>query len=261
MSEPIQVERHESGIAHVIFNRPGRLNAFDFAMGAAYRDVCVELTSDATTKAIVLRGEGPAFCAGGDVVAMAGAGVRGTDVTRGAHVIHEGIAALVESEVPVVAAVHGAVAGGGVGLMLAADYVVAASTVMVAGKYADVGLTPDLGVSTLLTRAVGERRALAMLVAGVQADATKALEWGLVQEVVPDPVMRAHEVAQVWATSATAALGGAKRLVRAAPERSFRESLDQEARRIGQAYDTADARARIAAFTERATRASAGREG
>ncbi|GMA37575.1 enoyl-CoA hydratase/isomerase family protein [Demequina litorisediminis] len=159
----------DGALAQVTLSRPERLNAIDFAMGAAYRDACLEATSTPSLGAVILDAEGGAFCAGGDVLAMASGGATGADVTAAARVIHEGISALTSSAIPVVAAVRGAVAGGGIGLMLAADVVVAAPDLRVAGRYTDVGLTPDLGVSTLLVRAVGPRRATAILTLGREA--------------------------------------------------------------------------------------------
>lgn len=248
---------HRDGVAHITLARPERLNAFDFTMGREYHNACVEAVSSEHTRAVLISAEGPAFCAGGDVLAMSGSGVAGAQVTEGAHVIHEGISALIGAPVPVVAAVHGAVAGGGIGVMLAADHVVAGEDLRVAGKYADVGLTPDLGVSTLLTRAVGERRALTLLLTGRELDAVTALEWGVVAEVVADPQARAAEIAHGWASAASGALGQAKRLVRASSQRAFDASLEDEAVTIGKAFDGEEARQRIAAFAS----ASAARGG
>ncbi|WP_084101978.1 enoyl-CoA hydratase/isomerase family protein [Demequina sp. NBRC 110051] len=241
----------EEGIAKITLDRPGRLNAIDFEMGRAYRDACVQATSGEAC-AIVISAKGSAFCAGGDVVAMAGEGVTGTEVTAAAHTIHEGIAALVESPVPSVAAVQGAVAGGGLGIMLAADYIVAGPDVRLAGRYADVGLTPDLGVSTLLSRAVGERRARAMLLAGVEVDAATALTWGALEEIADDPHARALELAQRWANGPSHAWGEAKRLIRLGATRPWHDSLDDEATTIGAAYDGVEAPPRIEAFVARA---------
>ena len=236
------------GVAHLTFARPDRLNAFDFEMGQQYRDACVAATSSPDVRAILITAQGPAFCAGGDVLAMAGARVSGTQVTAGAHVIHAGITALLESAVPVVLAARGAVAGGGIGLMLAADSVVAGEDLRMAGKYADIGLTPDLGVSTLLSRAVGERRALTLLLTSRELDAETALEWGAVAEVAADPEARAREVALTWGAGAAGALGQAKRLVRASAHRPVGDSLADEATSIGAAFDGEEARQRIAAF-------------
>lgn len=239
---------HRDGVAHLRLNRPERLNAVDFEGGRHYRDAVQTAVSDDAVRAIVLSGEGSSFCAGGDVLAMASAGATGSEVTAAAHVIHEGIRTLVESTVPVVAAVQGAVAGGGIGLMLAADYIVASPTLRVAGKYADIGLTPDLGATTLLPRAIGERRALEVLVGGRELDADTSLAWGLVAEVDDEPLKRATAIAVQWAQGASAAYGRAKRLVRTAPDTTFGDALDAEADCIGQAYESPDAQARIHAF-------------
>ncbi|MCB2413768.1 enoyl-CoA hydratase/isomerase family protein [Demequina sp. TTPB684] len=204
--------------------------------------------SSSEVRVILITALGPAFCVGGDLLAMADAAVSGAQVTDAAHIIHEGIAALVGSSIPVVAAARGAVAGGGIGLMLAADYVVAGADLRVTGSYADVGLTPDLGVSTLLTRAVGERRALQVLLGRRELDAETAHNWGMVAEVTDDPDTRATEIAHQWAEGPSRALGEAKRLVRISGQRDFVVSLADEARSIGEAFDGDEARQRVAAF-------------
>lgn len=255
MSDSILVDV-EGGLARVTFNRPAYLNAMDFEMGTRWRDVAREITSDASVGAVILDASGPAFCAGGDVVAMATSGASGADVTGMAGVIHEGIATFALSDKPIVAAVQGAVAGGGLGLMLTADYIIAADSAKFVSKYANIGLTPDLGVSTLLPAAVGQRRALQLLLQDLTIDAETALDWGLVTEVVPrDGVAgRAEEVARFWLDNATAAFGQAKRLVRVGADRTFAENLDDEAASIGARFDTDESRARVAAFAAASTK-------
>ena len=208
----------EGGLARVTFNRPAFVNAMDFEMGARWRDVAHEITSDASVGAVILDAAGPAFCAGGDVFAMATSNAAGSDVTAAAHTIHEGIRTFALSDKPIVAAVQGAVAGGGLGLMLTADYIVAADSAKFVSKYANIGLTPDLGVSTLLPAAIGQRRALQLLLQDRTLTAAEALDWGLVAEVLPrdDVATRAEAVARFWLDNATAAYGQAKRLVRLA---------------------------------------------
>jgi 2-(1,2-epoxy-1,2-dihydrophenyl)acetyl-CoA isomerase len=146
--------------------------------------------------------------------------------------------------------VHGAVAGGGLGLMLTADYIVAAEGARFVSKYANIGLTPDLGVSTLLPQAIGARRALQLLLQDRSLSATEALEWGLVAEVVAaDQVAaRTEEIARFWLEGATEAFGQASRLVRVGAHRDFADNLDDEARTIGAAFDTPASQARVAAF-------------
>ncbi|MFT4220085.1 MAG: enoyl-CoA hydratase/isomerase family protein [Microbacterium sp.] len=247
MTESILVSV-EAGLARVTLNRPASLNAMGFEMAGRWRDVARRVTADPAVGAVILDAAGPAFCAGGDVLEMAGA--TGVEVAATARVIHDGIRTLIESDKPAVAAVQGVVAGGGLGLMLAADYIVASERASFASKYANIGLSPDLGVTTLLPAAVGQRRALRFLLQDVTIDAATALDWGLVSEVIePDGVAaRAAEVARSWLAGATAAYGQAKRLVRVGADRTFAENLDDEARSIGALFDTDDARARVAAF-------------
>jgi 2-(1,2-epoxy-1,2-dihydrophenyl)acetyl-CoA isomerase len=238
------------GLAHLTFNRPASLNAMDFAMGALWRDLGEWVATDPAVRVVLLDAAGPAFCAGGDVVAMAGGGASGAAVTAMAHTINDGIRAFVTSDKPIVAAVQGAVAGGGLGLMLTADYVVAADSARFVSRYANIGLTPDLGATTLLPAAVGQRRALQLLLQDVAIDAPTALDWGLVTEVVPagEVATRAHQIARFWLDNATGAFGQAKRLVRVGAGRSFEANLHDEAATIGARFDTDEAKARVAAF-------------
>jgi len=250
MTEESILLTRDGGLARLTFNRPASLNAMGFEMGRRWRDLAREVTGDDTVGAILIDANGPAFCAGGDVVEMATSGASGADVTQAAHTIHDGIRTFVESDKPIVAAVQGAVAGGGLGLMLTADYIVAADSAKFVSKYANIGLTPDLGVSTLLPGAIGHRRALQLLLQDRTIDAATALEWGLVSEVVPggDVAGRAEEIARFWLGAATAAFGQAKRLVRTGADRTFAENLDDEARSIGARFDTEESRIRVAAF-------------
>ncbi|MBO0981782.1 enoyl-CoA hydratase/isomerase family protein [Microbacterium sp. SD291] len=247
----------EEGMARLTLNRPTRLNAFNAELAHAWRDATAEATSRADVKAILLDATGPAFCAGGDVIEMAATMGSGADITALAEVINSGIRSLTESSVPVVAAAHGTTAGGGLGILLSTDYAVVGSRSRLGSLYANIGLTPDLSVSAQLARAVGQRRALQLVLQDRLLSAAEAVEWGLVAEAVEgadaaaeaDLVRaRAEEIARFWLAGAADAYGHAKRLVREQPGRSFVEQLSEEARSIGASMETADARARVAAF-------------
>lgn len=255
------------GLAHLTLNRPERLNAVDPAAIARWRDLAHEIAERDDIGAVLFDAVGRAFCAGGDVVAMSelartAAGSGPADdagavddgpaalVRELADRIHEGHRVLRESTKPIVAAVQGPVAGGGLGFMLVADVIVASERATFASRYSDVGLTPDCGVSTLLPEAVGTRRALELTLTSRTLSAAEALDWGLVAEVVaPDALdARAREIANGWLAGATHAFGQAKRLVHAGRGRSFRASLDDEAATIGVAFATPEAQTRIARF-------------
>jgi 2-(1,2-epoxy-1,2-dihydrophenyl)acetyl-CoA isomerase len=255
MSEPI-IYSVDGGLARITLNRPERLNAFGKELALAWRDVTKDATSRDDVGAILIDASGPAFCAGGDVREMAENVESSNDVTSLAHVINEGITALVTSAVPVVAAAHGTTAGGGLGILLSSDYAIIAANSKIGSLYANVGLTPDLSVTAHLGAAVGERRALQLVLLDRMLTAEEALDWGIAAEIAADADAvraRAEELAQFWLKGATGAYGQAKRLVRSAREQSFAEKLDDEARTIGSAFATPEAQARIRAFAARST--------
>lgn len=244
------------GLARVTLNRPDRLNAIDDAAAHRWRDIAEDIAARDDVSAVLLDAAGPAFCAGGDVSAMARFGGGPETLTRLADVIHAGHLAFSQTPKPIVAAVQGAVAGGGLGFMLTADYIVAGRAASFSSKYADIGLTPDCGVSTLLPDAVGTRRALELTLTDRTLTADDALEWNLVNEVVETEQLasRARQIATGWIGGAAAAYGQAKRLIRAgATGCSYTTALDDEARTIGAAFGTSEAQARIASFLGRRT--------
>lgn len=261
MSDSILLTR-EGGLARVTLNRPASLNAVNFEMGTRWRDIAREVTSDPSVGAVILDAAGRAFCGGGDVMMMASSGGGGGGVSATAEVIHDGIRTWVLSDKPIVAAVQGAVAGGGLGLMLSADYIVASDSAKFVSKYANIGLTPDLGVSTLLPAAIGQRRALQLLLQDRTLGAQEALDWGLVAEVVPlsDLAGRAEQVARFWLENATAAFGQAKRLIRVGAHRTFEENLADEAETIGVSLDADESKVRVAAFAAASRKKAASTE-
>ncbi|MBT2484960.1 MULTISPECIES: enoyl-CoA hydratase/isomerase family protein [unclassified Microbacterium] len=248
----------EEGMARLTLNRPARLNAFNADLAHAWKDATAEATTRPDVKAILIDASGPAFCAGGDVIDMATTmGGSGSEIAALAEVINAGIRSLTESAVPVVVAAHGTTAGGGLGIMLASDYAVVGSRSRIGSLYANIGLTPDLSVTAQLAHAVGQRRALQLVLQDRLLTAEESVDWGLVAETVEGADAateaelvraRGEEIARFWLAGAAHAYGQAKRLIRSRPERSFAEQLSEEARSIGAALETPDARARVAAF-------------
>lgn len=204
--------------------------------------------------AVLLAGEGPHFCTGADVGALAATGA-GEDprsaVRELAEELHELVRALVEVPVPVVAAVRGWAAGAGMSLVLAADIAVAGVSTRLRPAYPAIGLTPDGGLSWTLPRAVGAARARHILLTDRVLDAAEALALGLVATVVPDDEVAAEAdgLAQRLADGPTRALGRTKRLVRA--EGDLDAHLDAEADAIAESVVDAEGREGVAAFRER----------
>ncbi|MFD5213501.1 enoyl-CoA hydratase/isomerase family protein [Microbacterium sp. NPDC058345] len=262
MSDPILFSV-DAGLARLTLNRPASLNAFDGDLAHAWRERTAEAVARDDVQVILIDAAGRSFCAGGDVLAMSKGMSGGEDITAFAEVINDGIRSLTSSAVPVVAAAHGTTAGGGLGILMCSDYAVVGGRSKIGSLYANIGLTPDLSVSAQLARAVGERRALQLVLQDRMLTAEEAREWGLIAEVIEGPDAeseadavreRAGQVARFWIEGAAGAYGQAKRLVRSQPSRTFAEQLAEEARSIGAAFDTAEAQARIAAFAAASAR-------
>lgn len=238
------------GIATITLNRPERLNAFDEHMAEGWAEATAAAIADEEVGAIIVAGAGRSFCAGGDLRAMAAMNPRSAVLTRFALQISDGMRALVESDKPVVAAAGGTTAGGGLGVLLSCDYAVVGESSKLGSLYAAMGLTPDLTVSALLGRGIGERRALQLTLTNSLISAAQALEWGLVAEVVADEEVleRARQIARSWVETPEA-FGQAKRLLRATYGRSLAEQIGDEAVTIGRASQTPAAEERIQAFT------------
>ncbi|MET0812793.1 MAG: enoyl-CoA hydratase/isomerase family protein [Microbacterium sp.] len=255
MTDPI-LFRVDDGLGRITLNRPARLNAFDEATAHEWERITADAAARADVGAILIDAEGPSFCAGGDVLSMAAGGFSAEGIAELAGVINRGILSLTRSEKPVVAAAQGTTAGGGLGILLASDYAVVGTNSRVGSLYANMGLTPDLSVTAQLGRAVGQRRALQLVLQDRLLTAAEAVEWGLVAEAVePDEVrVRGEAVARFWLDGAAAAYGQAKRLVRAAAEQTTADQLADEARTIGAALATPEAQARVAAFAAASVR-------
>lgn len=226
----------DNGLAHILLNRPHAANAIDLPTARAFGDAVSRARADDDARAVLVSGAGARFCAGGDVASMVAATDRAGHVFELAEVLDGALQELARMEKPVVAAVQGAVAGAGLGVMLSCDVVVADAGTRFVFAYPAVGLTPDCGVSWLLPRAVGQQRALELALTGRVLDAPAAMTWGLVTEVVADGALeRAAAVGQTWAAGPSGALGEARRLLRSSWDRSRAEAGAMESRTIARA--------------------------
>ena len=239
------------GIGHIELNRPEAANAIDLPLARALGEAAGRAAADEGVRAVVLSGAGSRFCGGGDVGRFAGAEDPSGYIHELATTADGAIETLRTMPKPVVTAVHGAVAGGGLGIMLGGDVVVAAEATTFVFAYPKIGLTPDCGTSVALPLAMGRQRALAFALRGAPLSAQEAHDQGLVAEVVADPLERARELATVWAGGASEAYGQARRLLRAGADRPRAESFRDEADTIAARSTSAEARDLFAAFLGR----------
>jgi enoyl-CoA hydratase len=170
--------RHEGCVSIVTLNRPDARNALNSELAAELPRAMTECDSRAETRAIVITGADPAFCAGFDLRDV-GAGRR-----AGANE-HPGYwGPFPPTRVPIIGAINGAAVTGGLEIAVSCDFLIASDRARFADTHAKVGMVPGWGLTIVLPRLVGPSRAVQMSLTGEFVDATTALSWGLVNEVV-----------------------------------------------------------------------------
>ncbi len=235
-------------IARITLNRPDKLNALDLTSACALRDVLHQLHDNAQVRVVGLAGAGRAFQAGGDISAF-----REDAPRRAAELIepvHECIRLMATLPVPVVASLHGAVAGAGVSLALAADLAIAAADTKFTLSYARIGTSPDAGATWHLPRVVGLRKAMEIALLADGFDAAEALRLSLVNRVVPADALAAETDALLTrlAQGPTAAYGRIKRLLHESDGRTLPQQLDAETAAFVASAGTADFAEGMSAF-------------
>ncbi|MGF6861255.1 2-(1,2-epoxy-1,2-dihydrophenyl)acetyl-CoA isomerase [Rhodobacteraceae bacterium MBR-64] len=252
MASDITVERKD-GLAVVSLNRPDKLNALTLEMRtdllAAFRDI----QTDPEVRAVLLRAEGRAFCAGADISTMGKDDVWG-DRAR-LYRAHQMILAIYNCEKPVVAAVRGPAVGVGLSLALACDVILLSETAKLGQVFRKVGLAPDGGAAFFLQNLIGRQRATDLAFTARLVPAEEALALGLASHLHPDDALdsAAQEYAADLASGPTFALAGAKRLMRAALQPSLESFLETEAVIQGQIIKSADHAEGIDAFLNKRT--------
>lgn len=253
MSEATVLLERSGGVARLTMNRPDAANAMSLAFASQFRAAVAEADADPGCHVLLLRGNGRFFSAGGDVAEMAAAENPSAYLLELAGTMSAGVLDLARSRLLVIAVVHGPAAGAGLGLVLNADIVLAGESATFIAAYSGMGLTPDCGVSHLLPRAVGPRRAIELCLGGRVLTAADARAWGLVSEVHPDADLAAVAEARALelAGGATQAIGPTKLLLTAAALSDYAEALARESESISAIAAHPDTRARIAAFVQR----------
>lgn len=247
-------------VLRITLNRPERLNACTPLMA---REIGTALALATEARAVLLTGEGRAFCSGADL-----ADSHDSDLPRGAagHKIltesfHPLIARLARLPVPVVCAVNGIAAGIGCSIALTADFVMAGQSAAFLQAFVNVGLVPDGGASWVLPRLVGKARATEMMMLGERIPAERAENWGLIHKCVDDAVLQdeALALAMRLANGPTVALGIMRRNIARAMESDLASALEAEAEGQAIARDSEDGAEGVNAFVEKRPPAFKGR--
>jgi len=255
MPEPDILYTVDHGVATIMLNRPDTRNAF----GDTTRDELFALLREAATDArvgcIVITGAGKAFAAGGDIRGMH-AQQRADDVSvldSRLAVVDEIVRFMRALDKPIIAAVNGAAAGGGMNLALACDIRYASASAVFSESFVRIGLIPDWGGHYLLTRLVGTGQAMELMMLGERIDAATALRLGIVNAVYPDASFRAdvETRARALAAGPRAALAAIKRGVLAAETGTLADTLGYEREEQVKLFLSADAREGMRAFIDK----------
>lgn len=209
----IEVKKEES-IATVILNRPEKLNALNESMKATLIAIFADLANDVDVRAVIVTGNGRAFCAGGDVSTMGNFTAKSLE--RRLIVSQRLLLDIDAMDKPIIASVRGAVAGIGWSLALVCDQIIASDTTYFSQSFKNIGAVPDGGALQLLTQNIGVLRTKNLVLTGRRMAAGEALECGLVNFVVPDADLdsRTLNLARELASGPTLAFSIGKRLMR-----------------------------------------------
>jgi 2-(1,2-epoxy-1,2-dihydrophenyl)acetyl-CoA isomerase len=242
-----------SGVATLTLARPARLNALSREMVTEIK-AALDSLPRLGARAILLTGEGRAFCSGVDLVK---GGDPPTKPEDGGEILETHFNPLIErlgkTDLPIIAAVNGAAAGAGCSLALAADFVVAARSAYFLLAFVRIGLVPDAGATWILPRLVGLARATEMMLLGERVGAEQAVMWGMIYKVVDDDALiaSATELAATLARGPTRAYSLIRQAIRAGQMSSLSASLALERTNQKLAADTEDYMEGVRAFIEK----------
>jgi len=207
----------DGSAARILLNRPEALNAWNEQFGRDLLDAVTTVAGDQAIRALLITGAGRGFSSGADLKEQRGTGDDGLPDLSGRlkEIYHPIITGLREMPKPVVAAVNGPAVGIGCSLALAADLILAAESAYLLLAFVNIGLVPDGGSTAFIPARVGYARAAEMAMLGERIPAQQALDWGLINRVVPDEELEsaAGALLEKLANGPTRSYAGAKRLL------------------------------------------------
>lgn len=249
--ESLKVTQLDAGILHIVLNRPEALNSLNIALLTQLTETLAAAKVNHEIKAVLLTGEGKAFCAGADIKQLESINVE-SGVTFAKH--GQAVLNLLEQlGKPSLAAIHGFALGGGCELALAATLRIAAVSALFGQPEVKLGVIPGFGGTQRLARLVGKGRALDLCLTGRMIKADEALIWGLVTHVVPDHELqqRALQLLQDIVTLAPLAQKSIMTVINHGYNLSLNDALELEAAHFGLCCGTYDKTEGVKAFLEK----------
>ncbi len=253
MSSPLLLD-HEDALAILTLNNPARANVLDLAMAQALSAAVEKIAGNPAVRALLITANGKQFCAGGDIQSMQDPSrPMATVLEELIRPIHAAMAVLSELSIPIVSAINGPVGGGGIGLALCADLVLAAESMKLRGGYSALALTPDVGGSWFVTQRAGAARAKEIFLTNRAISAAECLQLGLVDAVHPDAELAAaaRKLAAQLARGPSLSQARIKTLVREASHNTLEQHLEMECNFMLASGETVDAQEGVRAFIEK----------
>lgn len=256
----VTLDWHDA-VAAISLNRPEAANAINNDLADSLREAAEAIASDGRARAVIVRAEGKMFSGGGDIGAMLTKRAEGDPAAYGAFFkalvegFHAGIRALRALELPLIAAVNGTAAGGGMSLALACDLVLASPRAKFVPAYPGIGLSTDGGMSWSLPRIVGPRKAMQLLIENKPIGADEAASLGLASAILPEEGFDAAvlERAAAIARLPRKALSALRDLIDASAGNSLGAQLDLEQQAITRLAVAGDAMEGLDAFSAKRT--------
>lgn len=243
-------ESLHDGVFHIELNRPEAGNTANKAFADQLRTTVLNASSTSGVRALLVSAAGRNFMAGGDLSVLRGDHNATLELVR---TVNDTIVALSECTVPIVCAVQGMVAGGGLGLALSSDILIAEEGARFTVGSPAIGLSPDAGTSWQLARWVGQRKALEMSLLCTMVDVQDALACGLINEIAPKGSLMevARSRATQLASGASLALRHTRQLLRAAAGNTLVAQIAQEGEAFAQCMQSPDFSEGLAAMMEK----------
>jgi len=241
-----------NGVATIKLNRPQVFNSFNRAMAISLQQILDDCENDENVRAIILTGEGKAFCAGQDLgEATDPQGPQMKDIVEKHY--NPIILKLRKIEKPIICAVNGVAAGAGANIALACDITIAKKSASFIQAFSKIGLIPDSGGTYFLPRLIGTQKALALMMTGEKLSAEEAERMNLIYKAVEDESFEetVNTFAETLAQMPTKGLGLTKRLVNEGWNNSLEEQLMQEGILQAEAGTTYDFKEGVQAFLEK----------
>lgn len=230
MKDKTLYERRGDGVRLLTLNDPDRRNAIGPDLQSELAERVSEVASDTEARALVLAGEGTAFCAGADLPTVFTENERSvTEIRQDLKDYYQCFLPILDLQIPTIAAVHGPAIGAGLNLALCCDLRLAGPDASFGATFSRIGLHPGGGCTFFLTRCMGAQRALRVLLQGDTLDADRAVASGLADEQVEEPLEAALATASRFAGLDPEICRDIKQAVRLSTEHGLAASLEFEA--------------------------------